>query len=129
MKRGSNALDALLDGAIGGGNKAPSGRGASNSAAAPAADPSLPARPSRSQVQAGMNKVAPRVRRCGNGTTGTVMVNVVISGSSGRVTGANVSGQFAGTPVGSCAARAVRGATFPRFSQSSFSVRYPFQVQ
>jgi hypothetical protein len=76
-----------------------------------------------------MNGVAGRVRRCGNGQSGTVMVNVVISGATGRVTGADVGGSFAGTPVGSCAARAVRSARFPRFRQSSLTVRYPFQVQ
>jgi predicted Zn finger-like uncharacterized protein len=128
---GSGDLDALLDGALGGGGSS----GRSKRAAAPAASSggvsssSLPDSLTRSQVQGGMNRVAGAVRRCGQGQSGTVMVNVVISGSTGRVTSATVSGQFSGSPVGSCAARAVRGARFPRFRQSSLSVRYPFQVR
>ena len=125
-KVGSTALDSLLDGALG----SPAGSSPRPTKAA-RAEPSsdLPDHLNRAQVQGGMNRVAAAVRRCGAGQSGTVMVNVVISGSTGRVTSANVTGNFAGTPVGSCAARAVRGASFPRFQQSSLSVRYPFQVQ
>jgi predicted Zn finger-like uncharacterized protein len=133
VKRATSALEALLDGAVG----TPAGRPAGTPAAptktpGPTPAPSasgLPDQLSRSQVQGGMNGVADRVRRCGNGESGSVMVTVVIDGGSGRVTSANVDGPFAGTPVGSCAARAVRGATFPRFGQPSLSVRYPFQIQ
>lgn len=45
-----------------------------------------------------------------------------------RVSAANVTGEFAGTPVGSCVARAVRGATFPRFSRPSFVINNPFRI-
>jgi hypothetical protein len=39
-----------------------------------------------------------------------------------------VSGPFAGTPVGSCVARAVRAARFPPFAEDRFEVTYPFQL-
>lgn len=93
---------------------------------APGPDPSnLPDTLSTTQVVAVMNAIAGRVRRCGDGTPGTVTVNVTIAGS-GRVTGSTVTGDFAGTAVGSCAARTVRAAVFPPFRQASMSVRYPF---
>ena len=56
------------------------------------------------------------------------MVAITVAGATGRVTGANVTGQFAGTPVGSCVARAVRGASFPRFQRASFVINYPFRI-
>jgi hypothetical protein len=87
----------------------------------------LPDTLSTSQVVNVMSAIAGRVRRCGDGTPGTVTVNVTIA-SSGRVTASTVTGDFAGTPVGSCAARTVRAATFPPFRQPSMSVRYPFPL-
>jgi hypothetical protein len=48
--------------------------------------------------------------------------------SSGRVTTANVAPPFAGTPTGSCIARAVRSATVPPFSRPTFQVNYPFAL-
>jgi hypothetical protein len=56
------------------------------------------------------------------------MTAITVAGSSGRVTNAVVSGQFAGTPVGSCVARAARGARFPRFRNDTFSVSFPFRL-
>jgi len=75
-----------------------------------------------------MGSVAGAVSACGNGEHGTATVAVTVSGSTGRVTGANVTGQFAGTPIGSCIARAVRGASFPRFTRPTFTVNYPFRI-
>jgi hypothetical protein len=57
------------------------------------------------------------------------MANVAITfASSGRVTTANVAPPFAGTPVGSCIARAVRAATVPAFTRPTFLVNYPFSL-
>jgi hypothetical protein len=75
-----------------------------------------------------MQGVTPAVQACGNGEHGTATVALTVTGSTGRVTGANVTGQFAGTPIGSCIARAVRGATFPHFSRPTFTVNYPFRL-
>ena len=73
-----------------------------------------------------MNAVAPAVKRCGQGNGGTITMNVMI-GTTGRVTSAAATGAFAGTPIGSCAARAVRRAKFPS-SQKSLNVKYPFKL-
>jgi outer membrane biosynthesis protein TonB len=80
----------------------------------------------RMDVQNGMSSVAAAVKQCGQGEQGTVTLQIVI-GPTGRVTSAEPTGTFAGTPVGACAARAVRTARFPA-TKSSLSVRYPFKL-
>jgi len=123
-KGGSDSLDDLLSGALGGGGKAPA-----KAPPPPAAGGGGPATPSRADISAGMNGVAGAVRACGGGQSGTAMIRVTIS-NSGRVTNAAVTGPpFAGTPAGSCMARAVRGASFPRFTNPSLTVSYPFTIR
>ena len=57
-------------------------------------------------------------------------VDVVVDGGTGEVSWATVTGPFAGTPVGACAARVVRTATFPRFRDQSLTIRgYPFVLR
>lgn len=107
--------------AAGGGGRRGGGGGGGGAA-------SGPEMPSRGDVVSAMQGVQSAVSACGNGEPGTATVAVTITGSTGRVTVANVSGQFAGTPVGSCIARAVRGATFPRFTRPTFTVNYPFRI-
>jgi hypothetical protein len=79
---------------------------------------------SRAQVIATMQKVQSQVSACFRGTSGTAMADITIVGRTGRVTTAQVSGQNGA--VGSCIARAVRGATFPTFKAETLSIRYPF---
>lgn len=96
--------------------------------AAPApVDPNIPEMPTRSDVASAMRSVAPLVRACGTGSGGTATVTVVFV-SDGHVATANVADPFAGTPVGSCIARAVRGARVPPFSRPTFSVTFPFPI-
>ncbi len=83
--------------------------------------------PDRSTIQAVLAARLEAVTACANGAHGLADVDIVISGS-GRITTATVNGSFAGTPVGSCIARAVRGATFPPFSQPRFEVTYPYHL-
>ena len=86
----------------------------------------LPDHPSRDQVQAALTAVRPAVAACTNGQHGTARVLVTVA-SSGRVTTAQVQDEmWARPPTGSCIARAVRGARFPRFSEDRFRVMYPF---
>ncbi|UJR80383.1 hypothetical protein [Sandaracinus amylolyticus] len=99
-------------------------------AAAPAAaepDEDLPATPDRGAVLAAIQAVEPAVRACAEAEHGVASVRIVVA-NTGRVTTATVGGQFAGTPVGSCVARAVRTARFPRFASERFEVTYPFQL-
>ena len=77
---------------------------------------------------AGFNAVRPKVSACYNQfkVPGTAMVNVVI-GKSGKVTKADVTGKFAGTPTGQCVETAVKTASFP--PSDGFSTPYPFQLR
>jgi len=75
-----------------------------------------------------MKSVSGAVRACGGGQHGTAKVAITFRGSTGRVQSAEVSGQFSGTPIASCVARAVRRAKVPPFSKDSFNVTYPFQL-
>jgi hypothetical protein len=84
--------------------------------------------PTREQILAAMRAIAPAAGACGGGArTGVAEVRVRL-GSSGRVQSAVVIGQFAGTPEGTCIARAVRGARVPPFRQATFEFTYPFRI-
>ncbi|MBL8679242.1 MAG: hypothetical protein JNK05_08760, partial [Myxococcales bacterium] len=86
-----------------------------------------PETPARSDVGSAMRGVQPAVRACASGQPGPAMITVVFA-SSGRVTTATVAAPFAGTPAGSCMARAVRAATVPPFTRPTFQVQYPFAL-
>jgi len=90
---------------------------------------SLPGKPSRKEVVQVMERVAELVRRCGGEAYSKVTVQLAVNGDTGRVTGARaIDREYAGTPVGSCAARAVRSAKFPRFAQDKLVIKYPFDL-
>jgi hypothetical protein len=92
-------------------------------AAAPIGD--LPEQPDREVVQSGIEALRPELAACAAGVHGSMFANVTIAGS-GRVTYTTVEGAYAGSPQGSCMARALRTASFPQFSAPSLKVRYPF---
>jgi hypothetical protein len=90
---------------------------------------SLPDAPSRDNVKTALQGVSGAVKACRKDSGGTAAVNVVFSGSTGRVSSAKVaSGPFKGTPVGSCIGTAVKRARVPRFKQSSFKVTFPYRL-
>jgi predicted Zn finger-like uncharacterized protein len=122
-KGGSSSIDDLLDGAIGSGGSA---KAAPKKEAAPAADSNLPEKPSRDDVINAMNSVKDAVSACGNGAGGVAFANVSVSGKTGRVTSAEITGITG--EVGSCIARAVRKANFGKFQSDSFQVKYPFRL-
>ncbi|MCP4678407.1 MAG: hypothetical protein GY854_23415 [Deltaproteobacteria bacterium] len=122
-KKGNSELDALLGGSAKPSKKKSSPKKAKSS---PGSSGGVKKSLDRGDVQKGMGSVASRVKRCGQGKSGSVTLKVVIS-PSGKVVSASPSGSFSGTPVGNCAARAVKSARFPR-SQNSLTVRYPFKL-
>ncbi len=81
----------------------------------------------RKDVAAGMEKIRGALVTCAGDRHGIAKVNLTIA-NSGRVTKALVEGVFAGTKEGSCIARTVRGARFPRFKGSSVEVSFPFTL-
>jgi hypothetical protein len=77
-------------------------------------------------VQA-LSRVRGLVQTCSAGRGGVAEVELMVV-SSGNVTNAVVGGDFAGTSIGSCIARAVRKARFAPFTQTTFRVVYPFAL-
>ncbi len=120
----SGDIDDLLDAALSGSS---SMRSSMMSAPAMMSE-SLPATPPRDAVRRALQGVAGRVRACKQGQSGIAQTAITFIGSTGRVGSARVTGQFAGTPVGSCVARAVRGARVPRFSRDRFPVNFPYRL-
>lgn len=90
--------------------------------------PSAPLTPSRDQVRAALRAVQTAVGACGNGQHGTVTTVISVAGATGRVSSAEVTGAFAGTPAGSCVARAAHAAHFTPFAQATFTVTFPFAI-
>ena len=70
-----------------------------------------------------------RVRPGDGLSSGLAPVSIVVH-NDGRVESAALSsGPFFGTASGRCMEGVVRRARFPRFSQPSFRVQFPFAVQ
>jgi hypothetical protein len=80
-------------------------------------------RPDRAQVIAAMLAVQPAVRACVGTSRDTATANLKVLGRTGRVTSVQVTGMPG--PVGTCLARAVRQAHFPKFSADSLTISYP----
>lgn len=112
------------------GGPGPSTLGASAPASAPPRAPSGPSRETldRATVQAVMQGVEPAIRACAGERHGTAQIDIVVEGSTGRVTSATVSGSFQGSPEGSCMARAARQARFPTFTGEPIRLRYPVGI-
>jgi hypothetical protein len=87
----------------------------------------MPVTLGRVDVLSGMALVKNQVLFClrREGRTAPVTVAVEIEGT-GRVMGAHVEGDAAGTSIASCVEGAVTRATFRRFSGRNVTIRYPF---
>jgi hypothetical protein len=96
--------------------------------ARPTAAPSgLPPLPSREQIQTGIEGLRAALQGCAGNAHGTSTARLTILGT-GRVASATIEGAFAGTAQGSCMARALRTASFPRFASENLQVTYPFRL-
>jgi outer membrane biosynthesis protein TonB len=101
---------------------------------APVTPPPAPAPPEeilpetlgRPEIRRGAESVKAAVLGCGQGQTGTVTVEFTVSGETGGVTNARVTGEFAGSAVGACAENAARRAAFARFRRPTFTFTFPF---
>ena len=80
---------------------------------------------SGSDIKKGMSSVAAKAQGCYNGTQGTAAVKLVVD-PSGKVSKANVTGAFAGTPVAACVEKAVKAATFPPWDGGPQSFGYSY---
>lgn len=89
----------------------------------------LPPAPSREAVQGVLGSLKPAIRRCGGEPYQRLVVEVTVAGATGRVVGARtIDKAYAGTPVGVCAAKAVKLARFPKFQKDTVVIKYPFDL-
>jgi hypothetical protein len=126
-KPAKGSLDELLESATRSGGRSSSARREDDAPAKKAeAAPSGPL--SKGAVVAGMNSVKGKINECYSQykVPGMAMVNVII-GKSGKVSGATVTGKFAGTPTGACVEKAVKSASFP--PSDGLTTMYPFQLK
>ena len=124
-KAKSSNLDALMDEVIGGSSAKTQKKSSSSSSSGS----NLPAAPSRDDVKRALTGVSGAVRGCKKGDSGTALVSVTFSGSTGRASKTKVvSGPFKGTPVGACIEKAAKRARVPRFKQSTFNVKFPYRL-
>ena len=94
----------------------------------PRVDPAdLPDIPSRDDVISALEPLRRAIGECVHGKRGVAQLDITVS-SSGSVSHAVVGGDFAGTPEGSCIARATRTAQFTPFQKPRFRVIYPFSL-
>jgi hypothetical protein len=86
--------------------------------------PALPEALTRAQVIVAMRKVTPAVHACFPSKQGKAKVTFAVVGKTGRVVDARVTGKTG--KVGSCIARSVRRARFPKFAKPRLEISYPF---
>jgi hypothetical protein len=93
-------------------------------------DDNLPEQLNKSDIQGGMGKVRDKVNGCYGQYHVPGLANVQVTiGKSGRVSSANVTGTFAGTPTGSCLEKAVKSASFPPFKGAAMTLTYPYVLR
>ncbi|MBA3394048.1 MAG: hypothetical protein H0T89_15480 [Deltaproteobacteria bacterium] len=80
---------------------------------------------SGADIKNGMATVAAKAQACFNGTQGTAKVKLTVA-PSGQVEKVSVTGVFAGTPVATCVASAVKGASFPAWDGGPQSFGYSY---
>ncbi len=92
----------------------------------------LPLTPNSSQVRSAMAKVKPDAKACrtrhGGSAGEKVRVKLSVVGTTGRVVSANAIEDHAGTALGRCVAKALSGATLPRFSKARTGIVYSVRM-
>jgi hypothetical protein len=86
-----------------------------------------PIGPDRDEVQRVMEELRPALQQCAAGGHGTTQVQLKVT-PSGRARAIRINGPFAGSPEGSCMARAARTARFAGHEgDEDVTVRYPYR--
>jgi predicted Zn finger-like uncharacterized protein len=121
-------IEALLEAASGNRRSPPPARREAEEPVVrtPAAEKAPPL--DREEIVKGMNAVMPRARECYNQykVPGVATVKITVS-PAGRVSGASVTGRFAGTPSGTCVEAALKTARFPPSAGRSFDYVVPLR--
>ena len=100
--------------------------GSSAGAGAPEPAAELPTL-AQADILAAMKGVLPKVQACADRwkQSGTAMAQIIVA-SGGKVSGAAVTGKFAGAPTGACVEAAAESAKFPPCQATSFP--WPFTL-
>jgi len=89
----------------------------------------LPEAPGRQAVTKAMTTMLPAISGCAMGHSGLATATIIVRGD-GRVASAEIAGApFAGSPSGRCMEGVIRRASFPRFRQPIFRIKYPLSIQ
>jgi hypothetical protein len=93
-----------------------------------------PAKPAKESldskdIRTGMGAVAKQAQACYDnyGIAGHVKIKATVE-PSGKVTKAEATGEFAGTPTGTCVANAAKSASFPAWSGAPMTISYGFTL-
>jgi hypothetical protein len=99
----------------------------SDGAAEDSGDASLPEKLSAAAIRSGVNGILGAARSCFARfrVAGTCTIQVVVSGSTGRVSSVKVTGELKGTPTARCVEQAFSRAVFGKFRASSQSFVFP----
>ncbi|MBN2528848.1 MAG: hypothetical protein JXR76_20830 [Deltaproteobacteria bacterium] len=89
----------------------------------------IPELPTKAAVRAAMKKVLPMMKSCRSDKAGKLVVQLVVSGATGKVMSSQVIDEtFRGTATGLCVARAVQSARLPIFQKEQLTIKYPFEL-
>jgi hypothetical protein len=122
-------IDSLIDQAVKGPDEDASKKKTETENALPDDTIELPLTPSRKSVRKVLGSMKPAVKRCGGEPYQRLIVEVTVSGATGRVVKARtIDATYAGTPVGVCAAQAVKLARFPKFQKDTMVIKYPYDL-
>ncbi|HUQ02815.1 MAG TPA: hypothetical protein VM261_09990 [Kofleriaceae bacterium] len=80
-------------------------------------------------IRSGMGAVSKQAQACfdQHGVAGHVKIKATVD-PSGKVTKADATGEFAGTPTGSCVAAAAKSASFPEWAGAPMTISYGFTL-
>ena len=90
--------------------------------------PTRPAAPSRDDIVRTLGPFEERLESCAPTIDQAVTFRIRIQGGDGRVTEVEALGDLAGSEEASCMESQLGGARFPRFTQESIEIRYPFAL-
>ncbi len=89
----------------------------------------LPETPNKAVVKAIMDDLESEVLKCKGTLSGRVVVEIVVSGVTGRVTSSKAIDQVeVGGTVGRCVAHTVEVAKFPPFERDQLKIKYPYNL-
>lgn len=129
-KTPNGKIESLIESAVKGPNEDAAGKQADEVVnTLPDDGVELPMTPTRKSVRKVLGSMTSAVKRCGGEPYQRLVVEVTVVGATGRVVKAKtIDANHAGTPVGACAAKAVKLARFPKFQKDKVVIKFPFDL-